>query len=352
MPIELWDTADLLGLVNSDQLPRPDTFWLDMFDRVYYSERQEIFFDDLPEEDRRMAPFVSWNVQVPLMTQGNARFGSFRPAYTKIGHVITPDKAVPRRPGEAPLGSLSLQERINRIIAENIRVENDTIDRREDWMACQAIQHGFVDVVGKDYPLRRVTFDRDPSLTYNLSSGSYWDQSTSSPSKDINLGRRNAYQRGKASVRRLVMGVDAFEAWQMHDESKKLLDNQVRGSTTDFNNTGYYSDDSPAQLQATVSGPGGGGIVQIWTYSNSYTDPETKQTVELLDPRDVVGIGPSLRGIRCYGAILNLASMEAVDRFPSNWTEVNPSRAFTAVESAPLPAVMNANNTFKMRVLA
>lgn len=352
MPLDPWSTADLTNLLNDEDLPRPDGFWRNMFTQVFYSEAQEIYFDQLPDEDRRMAPFVSWNVQVPMMKDRTRALASFRPAYVKIGHAVTPDKTVVMRPGERPFGSLTMEQRLDAIRADNIRAENDSIDRREDWMACQAVSFGSVTVTGEDYPTQVVNFGRDAGLTMTLGSGARWNEETGEPNADVNALRKRAYTKGKAEVRRLVMGPDAFEAWSTHPSTQRLLNNQQRGSTTDFNNTGYVDSNSPAQFQARVSGPNGGSIIEVWTYSNSYENPENGQMVEMLDPRDVIGVGPNMRGIRCYGAIMNLRSLVATDRFPMNWEQVNPSREFTSVESAPLMAVLNPNNTFRARVLA
>lgn len=351
MAIELWDTAELIEVQFDDRAAPPDGFWLRYFPRVITSQAQEIFFDQLPARDRRLAPFVAPNVQGRVMKDRGFTMASFKPAYVKPKHVVDPSRAIPRRPGEPLGGNRSLQERFDAIVADNLRSEREMIERRWDWMACQAVVYGSVTVSGEDYPTQTVDFRRDGTLTTTLTSGVYWDETNGDPIADLSDSRKTAFPLGRGPVNEIVMGVDAWDAFESRSDIRELLTNTSRGSNSDFNRTGLRSGEA-YEYQGRISGSNGGGQIDIWTYSNQYED-DTGALVDYLDPRDVIGVGNQLQGFQCFGAILDRdANLNAVSMFPKTWNNEDPSVTYTMTQSAPLMVPVNPNNSFRLRVLA
>lgn len=351
MAIEIWATADLIEVAYDDQASPPDGFWLRFYPRVITSQAEEIYFDQIPVRDRRLAPFVSPNVQGRVMRSLGFNMASFKPAYVKPKHVVDPARAIPRRRGEPFGGNLSLQERYDAIVADNIVTERALIERRWDWMGGQAMVYGSVTVAGDDYPSRTVDFGRDASLTTTLTSGVYWNETNGDPMADISLQRKNAFTRGRAPVNTLVFGVDAWDAFASRPEFTILLNNQNRGSNSLFNTTGLASGE-PYEYQGRIQGPNGGGQIDMWTYSNEY-EADDASMVQYLDPRDVVGIGGNVQGFQCFGAIMDSdAGLQSLPMFPKSWKNEDPSVTYTMTQSAPLPVPANINNTFRIRALA
>lgn len=358
MAIELWESADLLEVQYSDEAAPPDNFWLRDYPRLFTSEKRKIYFDDIAPKDRRLAPFVAPNVQGRVMRSRGQTMSSFEPAYVKPKHVVDPSKALVRRPGEplsslASLGndSVTLEQRFDAHVAANIITERELIERRWEWMACHATVYGAVTVDGEDYPTRVVDFNRDPSLTQTLLGAAQWDETTSDKLADIRVMRKRAFTLGQAPVRKLVFGVDAAEAF-LSDEKiqERLLDNQKRGSDSLFNASGV-GDDTPVEYLGYISGPDGAGRLELWSYSNQYEDEDGVMR-DFLDPRDVVGIGGGLQGVRAFGAIMDKrAGLKALPIFPKTYEEEDPSVVYTLSQSAPLMVPVNTNNTFRMRVL-
>jgi hypothetical protein len=63
--------------------------------------------------------------------------------------------------------------------------------------------------------------------------------------------------------------------------------------------------------------------------------------------------GPSVRGVRCFGAIQDFdANLQALAMFPKMWRSDDPSATFIMTQSAPLMVPVNPNNTFRARVVA
>lgn len=353
MPLDLWGTVDLMEAQQDDRQAPPDGFWLQYYPTPFNSEAEEIYFDQLPEWDRRMAPFVAPHVQGRVMKALGNAMASFKPAYVKPKHVVDPSMAVPRLPGEPLLGNLSLEARFDRITANRLALQRAMIERRWDWMAAMATIHGFVDVAGEDYTPVRVDFQRHPSLTIALAGGAFWDQAgTSNPLADLGEARAAAFRLGKSPVRDIIFGADAWGAFASNEAVQKLLNTQFRGSESNFNTTGF-TDGSPVEFQGQISGPNGSGQMRLWTYANEYEDPVDGQMKPLLDPRDVVGVGGALQGVRAYGAIRDKrAGLRAVDMFPKMWENEDPSVTYVMTQSAPLMVPRNPNNSFRLRVLA
>lgn len=347
---ELWETAELIEAQIDDRAAPPDGFWLRFFPRVVTSDREKIYFDELGARDRRLAPFVAPNVQGRVMKEKGATMASFKPAYVKPKHIVDPSKAIPRRPGERILGELTLEQRFDRAIADNLRSEREMIERRWDWMACMAAAYGAVTVSGEDYPTVTVDFKRDASLTLTTGGGAHWDDAGGDPMADISTQRKKAFKLGRAPVNTLIFGVDAWDAFASRDDIKKLLDNMNRGSNSLFNSTGLRSGE-PYEYQGQISGPNGGGRIDLYTYSNEYEDDDGEMQ-DYLDPRDVVGVGGNFQGVQAFGAIRDRRSLRAVPMFPKNWDNEDPSVTFTMTQSAPLMVPLNANNSFRIRALA
>lgn len=352
---ELWETADLLDVSYADEAAPPDGFWRAMFPRQFNSTAQAIVFDDLPVRDRRLAPFVAPNVQGRVMKSRGRTMSSFSPAYVKPKHVVDPTKAIARRRGE-PLGgqnagTLSLEQRFDACVADNVRTERELIERREDWMAAQAVIYGEVVVSGEDYPTQTVDFKRDASLTVTLGGGMTWDDPDSTPLLDVRDVRKDAFTLGRAPTNKLIFGTDAWNAWAEHADVQNTLDNMKRGSESNYNATGMV-DGSPVEYMGQISGPQGAGRIDLWVYSNDYEDDDGS-IVPFLDPRDVVGVGGNLGGFMCYGAILDAdAGLQALPRFPKMWKNPDPSVVYTMTQSAPLPVPTNPNNSWRIRALA
>lgn len=359
---ELWESSDLMDVTYA-QIERPDNFWMRFFPRVFTSEAQDIYFDQLPILDRRLAPFVAPNVQGRVMRSRGHKMSSFRPAYVKPKHVVDPSRAIARRPGEPLAGRggiggnpLTLDQRFDAIVADNVITERELIERRWDWMACQAIKDGRVTVVGQDYPSVTVDFGRDASLTVLLTGGATWTTAnTSHPLVDLQSVRRAAFTLGRAPIRTLIFGQDAWSAFAAHADTQKLLDEMRRGSNSNFNTTGL-SDGAPFEYQGQISGGNDGGRFDLWVYSNDYEETDeltgALTVVPFINTGDVIGVGGAIQGVMAFGAIMDKrAGLKALPIFTKMYEEDDPSVVYTLSQSAPLPVPVNPNNSFRIRVL-
>jgi hypothetical protein len=348
--LALYDTATLIGVMQRPD-NEPDGFWLNFFPREVLSTTEEIMWDDLGDRDRRLAPFVAPMAQGRVMRDKGFVTKSFKPAYVKPKHVVSPHKAIHRRPGEAIGGSLTPMQRWDAAVAANMMAERAMCERRFDWMACQAIANGAVVVSGEDYPEQYVDFGRDPSLTDVLTGTARWGESAANPLLDIRTMRQTAFTLGGYPVNDLIFGSEAWERFTGTASVAALLSNQARGSTSDWQ-APVMSDGRPFALEGTIgnANAGPGGLLRLWTYANYYEGTLGGPRVPYIHENDVIGVGNPM-GVQAFGAIMDAdAGLAPARMFPKMWKENDPSVVYTMTQSAPLMVPMNPNSTFRIRV--
>lgn len=359
--ITLWDTWELANFVRDDRAAPPDGFWLQFFPTPFFSEKKKIVFEELPIRDRRMAPFVMPNAQARVMrAPGPVGLRELEVAYVKPSHILEPDQAIPRQPGEPLGGTLSLQEKIDRLTGARILLQADMVKRRWDWMAAQAAIYGQVLVQGEDYAPVTVNFGRNGALTMLLTGTAQWGQADATPFQNILTMRERAYEYGESSIDNVILGTQAAKDLVADPTFKELMNTQYLPQIyaagagyqfqprADMNTLGLFNG-SPVEQIGRFTMPNG-GQVNFWRYKNSYEDPYSGSTVDLLGANEVVGIGSAMGGVRAFGAIHNFrAGLQATDMFQMQWEDVNPSRLQVSTESAPLMIPTNPNNTFRIR---
>jgi hypothetical protein len=346
----MYGTAELLEVQQRLQ-DLPDGFWRARFPRVFTFDKEEVYFERADVDNRKLAPFVAPNVQGRVMRGQGFYARSLRPAYVKPKHVVDPTKAIARRMGEPFLGGSSLQARFDATVAQNMRLEREAIERRWDWMAGRAIIDGKVVIAGDDYPTVTVDFGRDPTLTVQLATTARWSQTaTADPLGDLGRANDAAFALGNAPITDLIFGTTAWANFIKNQAVRDLLSTLNRASTSSFpvipliQNSNYQ----PMGTIASV-----GGTFNLFRYSNWYSDVNSAgalTTRQFLDPTVVVGMGPALDGVALFGAILDVDAGFRAEAtiFPKMWSEKDPSVVYTMSQSAPLFAVTNPNNTFKL----
>lgn len=332
-------------------------FFLQWFGRQINFQEDSIAFDKVFTDVTRVAPFVAPNVQGRVMKEQGYSTKTFKPAYVKPKHVIDPNQIIPRQPGEAlGTGTLTIAQRRDRVIAFLLMKHRAMHENTWEWMAAQALQHGYVDVQGQDYPLVRVDFGRDAALTMttNWAAGGVTLMGMISDMRD---GQRLVSDKSLSGtvVRDYIFG---GEAWDKFVEvggkelwgNDGLMDTNIRGSETNI--TRLWDDVEGVQYMGELSGINGAGRMRIWVNTQKYRDYEDQEKY-LFDQKSVMGISQAVDGIRCYGAILDKgAGYQALDYFPKMWDQEDPSVEYLMTQGAPLMVPADPNATFLLKVLA
>lgn len=341
-----YSTADLLEVSRFIKSNTP--FWLTFFPRQINFTTEEIFFDKVDQDYRRLAPLVVPNVQGQLMGLGGYSSLSFKPAYVKPKHAVDPNMLIERRAGETlGAGSLTPAQRRDAVIAEILRLHDALLTNRNEWLAARALIDASVTLSGDNYPTTTVNFQRHASLSYTLTGGARWNQTTGLPINDIMAARVNANNRSGAVIRRVVFGGIAWDLFTARVDVKALMDRNFGGLNV---NIQRQADGFEGQeYMGTYGGVFGGGQIDLWVDRSKFVD-EAGTEQFFLDQKTVVGFS-DIEGVRCYGAIKDLdANLQALERFPKMWRSEDPSAEYLMTQSAPLMVPKKPNASFKIVV--
>lgn len=337
MALDLFTTYELLKVVRV--IKTIPSFWLQFYPNTLLSQKDEIPFDKVNSNYKRLAPFVAPNVQGRVSKKDGYTTISFRPAYVKPKDIVDPSLDLVRQPGEdLATGSLSLEQRRNAVMAELLKSQKIKIDNRIEWMAAKATIDGKVTVVGEDYPSQLVDFRRDASLTTTLLTTARWSESTATPAADIMTKRRAINDLIGAVAGDVIFGPDAwtnFYAKEIAGKESTLLNTQIRGSETEvsFLRDGFEG----VEYMGRYAGSNGAGF-RCWVYSAKYEN-DAGSMVDIMNSNGVVVLArEALQGVQCYGAIRDKrAGFQATKYFPKNWETEDPSVEYVMTQSAPLP---------------
>ena len=342
----LYNTATLLDVVRVQ--PVDSSYWLDNFYQgVRTFDTEEIMFDRL-ETIRRLAPFVSPVVQGRVMATRGYETRAFRPAYTKPKHIVDVSRTFTRMAGEEIGGTMSPAQRWDAAVAENMREERAAIQRLWNWLAAMATIHGRVTITGEDYPTQVVDFGRDAGLTRTLLTTARWGESAADPLGDVAALRKLAFQKSGSPITRLTMGLEAFDRFFADQDVKDLLTGKDVTRVSDSSMSAFGDPGASFEYRGILQGANGQGRLEVYTYNEEYEN-EAGVTVPFMSSYDVVGTGPGLGGVRCFGAIRDKrAGLLPLALFPKMWDQEDPSLTYTMTQSAPLMVPTNTNNSFRI----
>lgn len=333
----VYSTEWLIGAYGVVDLVNP--FLLDLaFGPEQNFDTEFVAFDKV-DRARRMSPFVSPYVRGTPMRQQGYTTKDFRPAYVKPKHVIDPSRPLKRMPGERLLGAMTAEQRYQRLIAETLKLQDDYIKRREEWMAAQILLNGSVIVEGDDYAPQLISFGRPSSHTIQLTGPNAWGQSGISALANLRTWNSLAMLDSGFNLNTVVMDPIAAGLFTADTAVQQILNNRV--------NTPIGSDFKIGNLQ--LAGVNAGAIGEevkylgmigefnIFVYNQLYVDV-AGNVQTMLPPGTVIMLSPNgFQGTRLYGAILDpKAGYRALPRFPKMWVEEDPAFANLMTQAAPL----------------
>jgi hypothetical protein len=331
----LYDTTTLLQTLNIVRQPAP-AFWLNFFPTTLTFDTEDIAFDKVYTDRRKLAPFVVPNIQGRVMSTTGYESKYFRPAYVKPKHVINPSMVLPRRAGEAlGTGSLSLQQRKDAVVASLLLDHDSLHQNRQEWLAAKAIIDGKVTIAGEDYPSTLVDFRRNAALTITLSGSARWDQSGAAPMTDLKAARLVANPLSGARITTHIFGGDAWDAFTTKVDLKEQMNRNYGGLETKVTRLvdGYEG----MEFMGTIQGLDGAGRIDAYVNTSKYIDPETGAEDFYLNQKTVVGVSEAVGGVRCFGAIKDFdAELKAMEVFYKTYKVEDPSAEYLLSQSAPL----------------
>lgn len=346
----IYDSRTLLGLFADDEYAKPpENFWLS----GYYTsqinfETETIDFSKITDV-RKLAPLVVPTAQgVPIYSAAE-RLVSVKPAYLKPKDPVTATRMIRRAAGLGELAQptpMTPNERYNAIVGDIIRQHRYAIERRWEWLAAHATIDAAVTLEDENYPRTIVNFGRNSNQTITLTSSNRWGDAGVSILDlvgDWKTLMRRAKYGGVAT--RLILGGDAWDAMRHDQEIRDFLNTQFKSGVNIALNLGPRRGDYVESV-GTIEN------LEVIVYSDFYQLPDGS-IVEYMSPKDAVLTSPALQGVRCFGAIQDIAAqMQALPVFMKMWNQEDPSATFIMTQSAPLMVPVNPNCSLKATVVA
>lgn len=339
--MDLFSTQTLVAIVSDLRVPQQG-----LASRYFTSASQdtseEIHFD-IDNKPRRMAPFVSPLVAGKVVQSRGFRTATFKPAYIKDKRVFHPGRAIKRLMGERiGGGDYSPEQRMQALLVQDLQDQLEMLERRMEWMAAQTLYNGAVTVVGDDYPAALVDFGRDANQTVVKTGGNRWGEVGIKPLDDLQDWSDAMVKNTGVALTEVLMTVDAWKVFRADADVKTRLD-RYRGNST-------MTQDAHQKEGLVFQ-----GMVDqfaIYTYSGWAVDPVTNTESAYLPAFTVLGCaGPQLvEGVRHFGAILDVDSLQAVPYFVKSWTQEDPSMRYLLMQTAPLLVPYRVNATFRATV--
>lgn len=341
--VDTFDTHVLNRVV--DNMVDRTTFLVDtFFPEVQVSEEETIMFD-VTNQRKLITPFVSPLAEGKIISDLGYETDSFRPAYAKDKRVFDPKKTGKRVAGEKIGGTLTRQQRLDRAVKANMGEQLEMLSGRFEVMAGDVLVNGTATISGERYPTRVVDFRRRAANTVIKAGAARWGEAGVSPWDDIDAEAQELADATGYGPTDIIFTVDA---WRLFRPSipKDSLDTTLANLAMTEVALGYVQ-----QPRDGVQYRGKSGPYRFWTYSGTYTDPETGATLKVLPDYTVLIGSNSVDGVRHFGAIEDLdAGIQARQYFVKSWTVPEPSRRILLMQSAPLLVPYRVNNIKRLKV--
>lgn len=326
-----------LDTVVEEMVPNEKFLTRLCFPNQRFSNAQQIEWD-IVHKGRKMAPFVAPTVRGQPIAREGFVTKALRPAYVKMTTTIDQTRPLSRLPGEPHGGSLSPMERFDRLVIEDVSTHKDLLLNRLEWMAAQTLTNGGYTIVGPEYPETAIDFQMNSALNVALAGAATWDQTTSSPVRDIEQMALTVRKVSHGVVAKdIIMDPLAWSLFKEHADVKERLDLDVgRAKAWDrtrldlgIQNGSKYGE---GEMMGTLD-----GRMRIWVYGATFQD-QAGATQQFLPDWTVIVVSPGqMAGRQYFGMIADQeADYEAVKQFFKGRTQWDPSGYEILSQSAPL----------------
>lgn len=334
--MSLFTTRQLIA-ATQDKLKFRALFLDLFFPRQIIFDSEEVALDKITGH-APIAVYVSPTVEGKVLrNKGGVRL-TLKPGYVKPKHQVTPSMLVDSLPGEDPAIANTPAYRRERIIAENLKQEEESIVQIEEMQASQAVIYGRYIMQGEAFSPLEVDFQRDPKNNITQAGPTAWsnqDTETFDPTLDLELYADQA----SGVINIMLMDGKAWRTLNGFKRFREKLDTR-RGSNSQL-------ETALKDLGSVVSFRGYYGDVAIVVSKAQYMK-ESGETERYLPDNTIVMGNSMIEGVRCYGMIEDAEAqaegISAARRYPKNWiTKGDVSKEYTMTQSAPLMVTPDTN---------
>jgi hypothetical protein len=323
-------------------VPEPQIFYSTFFRATpVQSEKEEVHFDHVSGKKTGASPFVHPGLESPTFKNKGFSTSGITPAYIKEKIDLTPDRGRTRMEGEEYGGRLTQMQRLEILLARDVKTLQERWVNRLELMAIEAVKHAKLTIKGEGFN-DTIDFGRDKSLNIRLSGDNSWANKA--------FPMRSFFEKTQALIsqkslrqrmpRQMWMSQSSYDLFIQNDEVQKILtvfqqSSQLRISIV-----------PGAQSFETLVYKGNFGDIDIFVCQalDTYGNPYLGENQVLFHSGDV-------DGIPFFGAILDLdAGLMAQKVFLKSWDIKSPSVRFVELQSAPVLGVFDQNAAALMTV--
>ncbi|WP_028551750.1 major capsid protein [Paenibacillus sp. UNC451MF] len=344
--ISIYEPRTLLKAVK--QMPSASTFLKSTFfggkPNTFVTEAVDV---DYKKGRRKMAPFVSPRLAGQVLDREGIVTQTYKPPMVKPKKILTVGDLQLRTMGEHIYSGKSPDERAIELLAEDLLELEETITRREEWMAAQVMFTGKVDMIGEGV---------DQTLDFNftnkliLSGTEKWTDPNSDPIKTLATLRLSVIQKSGLTADMAILASDVVPDFINHPLVMKLYDNKGM-------NIGKI-DPKLLPNGVTYLGTVVTTGMDLYSYDEWYldddTDPDNPEEKPMVPNGYILVASSRAQSSMCYGAV-TLAKGETFvtyegARIPDSWMQKDPAARFVQINSRPLPVPHEVDSWYVCKV--
>lgn len=347
-------TERLQGLLSCVR-PNDQFFFRNIFRDAISFDTEIISFPRVyGSENAQLIPFVCPCDQAPILdvTNDSMEMLSFKPPYVKGKAIVNVCEPFQKTVGEFCETEFTEEQRFRMKVAEVTRALELSLQQREEQMMAEAFVYGKYIVESDLYPKTLIDFKRNPEHE-NICFD--WNKESCTIYDDLQDIIDMVFCNSNAQIDNIMLGVDACRALKRNKHFIELLkcEREIGRSLIDQNIDISLTPDCNGPIRG-VRREGNIGCLTIWCSNQSYEacDENGMRVKVPFIPRDAIigwASGPADCGIgatRLYGAIRDINSLRATDRFIKSWVQEDPSSLCIMLQSAPMPVIINPNASF------
>lgn len=329
--ISIFEPRNMIAALT--KMKAPSTFLLDtFFPTTIQHTADKVDIDIVDKTGRKLAPYCSPKVGGVVLKHNGYTTKTITFPYIKIKSVTEAGEALNRLPGETIYDTpMSPAQRAAQVLGEDMAESRDQIMRRLEWQAAQLLTSGTVDIDENGIVLN-IDFGMKSEHKEALTGTDAWNNKASDPIADLEGWAQMQGQDSGKFPTDCIMGADALAAFRGNAKVLEYLDNRRV-------NLGEMRPQAPVEGARFIMRLDSAGL-DIWTYAESYYDPDTSTVLPFIPAKKVILASRRAYTRQHYGLIKDLkAGNAAVKMFAKTWEDEDPSVRYLLVQSAPLVAM-------------
>lgn len=346
MAIEIYKTQTLLTAIIN--MPKTHTFLRDTFFPNTETFITEDVLVDIKKGKRKMAPFVAPRVGGVTVSREGYKTEKLKAPRMAPQREVTIDDISKRGIGENVFSTTTPAQRQAQLLANDSLELADMIDRREEWMAAQALLEGKVLLKGyagrkDEYIEQEIHYDFENAVT--LSGNDLWTAVDADILATIRDTRLMCVKKSGVAPDTLILGADAYKAFINNEKIIKLMDlaNMRVG----------VIEPSIVNDAVTYVGKLPSVGVEIYTYDDWYIDDDDVEKPFI--PTDKALLVKRGFGGFAYGAVTQLENMTYVTYegrlVPKMWADHQAEQIMYKLSSCPVPKPGDINSWAVLEVV-